>query len=108
MLTSASQMALAGAPIMNIDRPMVTLFFQIKRNLPFEIRDDLKISSPAIGTQLVSIYQKSDDKPLRQLIEEFMQRAGDSWVSKLNKPQKSKPQKARESIINLIRPAQRA
>jgi len=93
---------------MNIDRQMVTLFFQIKRNLPFEARDDLKISSPAMGTELVSIYQTSNDKPLRLLIEEFMQRAGDPWTSKLNKPQKSKPQQARESIINLIRPTQRA
>jgi hypothetical protein len=101
-------MALAGAPTMNIDRPMVTLFFEIKRNLPFEARDDLKISSPVIGTQLVSIYQTSSDKPLRRLIEEFMQRAGDTWVSKLSKPQKSKPKQARESIVNLIRLTQRA
>lgn len=92
----------------NIDRAMVTLFFEIKRNMPFEARDELKISSPVIGTQLISIYQKSNDKPLRRLIEEFMQRAGDTWVSKLSQPRKSKPEQARESIVNLIRLTQRA
>jgi len=34
---------------MNIDRPMVTLFFEIKRNLPFESRDAMKLSAPDIG-----------------------------------------------------------
>jgi len=92
----------------NIDRPMVTLFFEIKRNMPFDARGDLKISSPVIGTQLVSIYQESNDKPLRRLIEEFMQRAGGTWVSKLSKPQKSKSEQARESIANVIRVTQRA
>lgn len=90
----------------NIDRQMVTLFFEIKRNLPFDARNDLKISSPAIGTQLVAIYQSSNDKPLRRLIEKFMQRAGDTWVSKLSEPQKNKPKQVHESKSNLIRQGQ--
>jgi hypothetical protein len=91
----------------NIDRAMVTLFFEIKRNMPFESRDNLKISSPVIGTQLISIYQNSNDKSLQRLIEEFMQRAGETWVNKLSKPQKSKPAQAREAVVNLIKVAQR-
>jgi hypothetical protein len=93
---------------MNIDRPninraMVTLFFEIKRNMPFEARDDMKISSPVIGKQLISIYQQSNNKPLRRLIEDFMQRAGAAWESQLSTPRKSKLTKVGESIITRVR-----
>lgn len=87
----------------NIDRAMVTLFFEIKRNMPFDAREDMKISSPVIGKQLISIYHHSNNKPLKQLIEDFMLRAGDAWVSQLGKPRKSKLTKVSESIITRIR-----
>jgi hypothetical protein len=86
----------------NIDRAMVSLFFEIKRNMPFEARDDMKISSPIIGRELIAIYHASNDKSLKRLIEDFMRRAGGSWLATLNKPQKSSLQQTRESIITRI------
>jgi len=86
----------------NIDRAMVSLFFEIKRNMPFEQRKDMKISSPTIGQQLISIYQQSNDTSLKQLIEDFMQRAGDGWASKLSSPKRNKPLFTREAIITRI------
>jgi len=68
----------------NIDRPMVSLFFEIKRNMPYDQREHMKISSPNIGQQLISIYRKSGSAPLKQLIEDFMERAGDDWTDKLS------------------------
>lgn len=75
---------------MNIDRPMVSLFFEIKRNMPANEREEMKIASPDVGDQLVAIYQDSDDKALKQLIETFMNRAGSDWAKQLSKPKKSR------------------
>ena len=69
---------------MNIDRKMVTLFFEIKRNMPFEQREDMKIASHDLGDRLVGIYQESDNRTMRMLIEQFMMRAGPKWAGKLS------------------------
>ncbi len=74
----------------NIDRAMVSLFFEIKRNMPSEQREQMKISSPLIGQQLISIYQQSNNEALRFLIEKFMDRAGDDWRSRLSPTRKSR------------------
>ena len=70
---------------LNIDRPMVSLFFEIKRNMPFEYRDDIKLAAPDIGEQLISIYEDSKNDTLKELIEAFMDRAGTQWSSKLQR-----------------------
>lgn len=75
---------------LNIDRPMVSLFFEIKRNMPFDQRKDMKIAAPNIGEQLVSIYRDSNNKSLKGLIENFMEHAGQGWAQRLNAPKKSK------------------
>ena len=69
---------------MNIDRPMVSLFFEIKRNMPFDEREDMKIASPDVGERLITIYQGSQNKALKELIENFMDRAGSDWSRRLN------------------------
>ena len=70
---------------MNIDRKMVSLFFQIKRQMPHELREDMKIASHDIGDRLVTIYKASDgDRTMRMLIEQFMLRAGPEWAGKLS------------------------
>jgi len=86
----------------NIDRAMVSLFFEIKRNMPFEHREQMKISSPNIGEQLISIYQESDNNSLKRLITDFMERAGDGWVNKLNPTKRFKPMFKRETVITRI------
>lgn len=73
---------------MNIDRPMVTLFFEIKRNLPFESRDAMKLSAPDIGERLLDIHRASGNPSLRSLIERFFMRAGDDWMNRINPPKK--------------------
>lgn len=74
----------AGALKMNIDRKMVSLFFEIKRNMPYEQREDMKIASHDLGERLVGIYQESDSSTMRMLIEQFMLRAGPKWAGKLS------------------------
>jgi len=73
----------------NIDRPMVTIFFEIKRNLPFESRDAMKISAPDIGERLLDIHRASNNPSLKTLIEKFFARAGDDWTHRINPPKKS-------------------
>jgi len=75
---------------MNIDRYMVNLFFEIKRNLPITLQKDLKISAPDLGDTMMTIYAKSDDENIKLLIEVFMERAGGKWLTKLAK-KSSKP-----------------
>ncbi len=75
---------------MNIDRPMVSLFFEIKRNMPFDERNDMKISAPDVGERLVSIYRGSNNQALRELIENFMSRAGSDWRNQLEPKKRPK------------------
>lgn len=81
---------------LNINRKMVGLFFEIKRCMPFEQQESMKIAAPGIGIQLIKLHQESDSQTLKQLIEKFMQLAGDDWVKKLKTPIRSK------SILNRI------
>jgi len=74
---------------MNIDRPMVTLFFEIKRNLPFESRDAMKLSAPDIGERLLDIHHASGNKSLKSLIEKFFSRAGEDWIKRVAPPKKT-------------------
>lgn len=75
---------------LNIDRAMVSLFFEIKRNMPFEQREEMKISSPTVGASLVKLYRNSSNKALKRLIRDFMRHAGDDWLAKIVKPKKAK------------------
>ena len=68
---------------LNINRPMATIFFEIKRSMPFESRKHMKISSPDVGDRLINIYDASNNKALRQLIEQFMAKAGPDWSERL-------------------------
>lgn len=75
---------------MNIDRPMASLFFEIKREAPFEEQADMKISAPDVGERLVALYRDSDNTELKKMIQVFMQRAGDDWLDQLEQPKKTK------------------
>jgi len=75
---------------MNIDRPMVSLFFEIKRNMPATDREEMKIAAPDVGDRLVAIYQNSNNSALKELIETFMNHAGADWTKQLSKPKKSR------------------
>ncbi len=68
---------------MNIDRYMVNLFFEIKRNLPFALQRDFKISNADLGDMMVKLYRSIDDEAIKRLIEVFLERAGDGWTAKL-------------------------
>ena len=75
---------------MNIDRPMASLFFEIKREAPFEERADMKISAPDVGQRLVTLYKATDNKALKKMIKTFMDHAGEDWAQQLAEPKKSK------------------
>lgn len=68
---------------MQIDRYMVNLFFEIKRNLPPEQQSNLKISDHALGDTMVNLYQTCDDENIKLLIKVFMERAGEEWLRRI-------------------------
>lgn len=84
---------------LNIDRKMVNLFFEIKRNMPLDTRGDMRIASPDIGHQLLKLHQQSEDTNLRRLIEKFMQHAGSEWINKLELHTPSKTMFYREHAL---------
>lgn len=84
----------------NIDRTMMSLFFEIKRNMPLDQREKMKISSPLVGHQLVSVYRKSNDTALKHLIEKFMDGAGGEWTKRLVKSNKTNYLFKRASLIS--------
>jgi len=69
---------------MNIDRYMVNLFFEVRRNLPKSEQAQMKISSGDLGEQMVAVYQLTEDENIRLLIEVFLERAGDGWIDKIH------------------------
>ena len=71
---------------MVIDRYMVNLFFEIRRNLPTAQQRGMKISSPDLGEIMVELHNKTDDENIRLLIEVFLERAGGTWTKKLRRP----------------------
>ncbi|MCH2191011.1 MAG: hypothetical protein MK188_08820 [Gammaproteobacteria bacterium] len=60
---------------MNVDRYMVNLFFEIKRNLPFHLQSGLKISSPTLTQDIVDVYNTTEDENIKLLIDRFFERA---------------------------------
>jgi len=75
---------------MYIDRPMASIFFQIKRSMPFDAREEMKISSPNVGENLIALYNHCEDKALKSMIEGFMERAGGEWKSQLKKSSRAR------------------
>jgi len=84
---------------LNIDRAMASLFFEIKRNMPFEQREEMKISSPTIGESLINVYKNSNNKALKRLIHDFMQQAGEDWQAKLASSKKRKNLFAKSALF---------
>lgn len=70
---------------MKLDRYMVNLFFEIKRNLPLSQQKDMLISSPSIGTIMTNIQQITDDENIKLLINVFLERADQNNSSDLAK-----------------------
>jgi len=60
---------------MNVDRYMVNLFFEIKRNLPFQLQSGLKISSPTLTQDVVDVFNTTEDENIKVLIDRFFERA---------------------------------
>ncbi len=71
---------------MNIDRYMVNLFFEIKRNVPYHQQASLKISDPDIGSVMASLYRETKDENIKLLVSIFLERAGEKWASDAQKP----------------------
>lgn len=71
---------------MNIDRYMVNLFFEIKRNVPHRQQADLKISDPNIGSVMTRLYQETKDENTKLLVGVFLERAGEQWAKDAQKP----------------------
>lgn len=75
---------------MHIDRPMVSLFFEIKRNMPIEERDGMKIAAPDLGEKLVNVYRGTQDSTLKKLVSHFLTLAGSEWAQQLKTPKNTK------------------
>jgi len=68
---------------MQIDRHMVNLFFDIKRNLPANQRIGLTISAANLGETIVNLHKSSDDTNIKFLTNAFLERAGGGWAAKI-------------------------
>lgn len=68
---------------MHIDRYMVNLFFEIRRNLPHDLQRDLKISDVSLEQKLIVLHKNTQDESIKTLIEVFLERAGDGFLEKV-------------------------
>jgi hypothetical protein len=74
---------------MNIDRYMVTLFFEIRRNIPAQQQSEMKISDPEIGKVMSKLYRQTDDSEIKLLTKIFLERAGENWLKEADKSARS-------------------
>ena len=70
---------------MNIDRYMVNLFFEIKRNIPSDQQAHMNISNPQLGKLMSQLYCQTDDENIKLLTQIFLERAGESWLKDAKK-----------------------
>lgn len=70
---------------MKLDRYMVNLFFEIKRNLPLGQQHKMLISSTKIGDVMIELYQTTEDENIKLLTGIFLERAGEDWFKQANK-----------------------
>jgi hypothetical protein len=70
---------------MKLDRYMVNLFFEIKRNLPLAQQREMLVSNPNIGNVMTKLYQTTQDENVKLLTGVFLERAGKEWVKKANR-----------------------
>jgi hypothetical protein len=69
-----------GSTAMNIDRYMVNLFFEIKRNIPASQQVNMNISNPQLGELMTKLYNQTDDENIKLLTQIFLERAGENWL----------------------------
>lgn len=70
---------------MNIDRYMVNLFFEIKRNIPASQQINMNISNPHLGKLMSKLYCQTDDENIKLLTQIFLERAGENWLKDAKK-----------------------
>ena len=69
---------------MKINRQMLSLFFEIKRSVSIENREQLQLSAPNIGNKLVILHSSTQNARLKDLIERFFELAEDAqWANKI-------------------------
>lgn len=75
---------------MNIDRKMVNLFLYIRKNVPPEIRQGMKLSSPTLESDLVAVFNIIDNYKVKAAITEFFKRSGTarSWLPQADNSKK--------------------
>jgi len=63
---------------------MLSLFFEIKRSISIENREQLQLSAPNIGNKLVILHSNTQNARLKDLIERFFELAEDvQWANKI-------------------------
>lgn len=75
---------------MNVDRFMVNLFFEIRRNLPSQQQQGMRLSAPDLGDKMIILHKASDNEDIQLLIEMFLERAGEDWIKKIRKKKSRK------------------
>lgn len=70
---------------MNIDRYMVNLFFEIKRNIPLQQQASMKISDPELGKVMSTLYRQTENQNIKLLTQIFLERAGENWLEEAEK-----------------------
>ncbi len=70
-------------PDLQLDRVMVTLLFDIKRNLPANQHLELEVTSCNIGETLIKLHNTSDNYNIKYLTHAFLSRAGHHWLKEI-------------------------
>lgn len=68
---------------MKIDRKMASYLLEIKRNLPYEMKEQFKLSAPNIEELVFDIHQTAKRQKLKDLTRSFLENSGDEWARKL-------------------------
>ena len=68
---------------MKIDRKMASYLLEIKRNLPYEMREHFKLSAPNIEELVFDVYQTAKREKLKELAKSFLEDSGPEWSRKL-------------------------
>jgi len=87
---------------MQIDRQMLGLFFEIKRSLPLNTREKLKISDSNVCKKLVVLHNHSDDDHLKEVIERFLTFSCEEWLKQITPLEKYSNDDNKERIRQKI------
>lgn len=85
---------------MKYTKSVIALVFEIRKKVPPQFRDNIKLSNPQLDIEFIGLYKTTDDVIVQALIKEVLLQMGSESIglispqtSQTNKTQKNKPRK---------------